>query len=160
MRDHIKILGILNIVIGCLGALAGVIVLLVFGGLAGMAGISAGPWARDTDAAAAVPILAVIGVGIAILLFVLALPSIIGGWGLMHFRPWARVLMIVVSVFHLFHIPIGTALGVYGLWVLLNEEARRLLETGGQPFVGPGAHAAQANYPQPRSYSPPPSPGV
>lgn len=38
MRDHVKILAVLNIIMGCLGALAGVVVLIVFGGLAGLAG--------------------------------------------------------------------------------------------------------------------------
>lgn len=157
MRDHVKILGILNIIMGCLGAVAGVIVLFVFGGLAGLAGASAGPWSNDHDAAAAVPILAVIGVCIAILLFVLSLPSIIGGWGLLNFKPWARVLMIVISALHLFHIPIGTALGIYGLWVLLHDQTRRLFETGGQ--LSAVAYPAQPNYPPP-SYPPQTPPGV
>src|SRR5205807_10380468 len=97
MRDHVKILGILNIIMGSLGAAAGIVVLIVFGGLAGLAGLSAGPWTNDRDAAAAVPIFAFIGICIALFLFILGLPSIIGGWGLLPFRPWARVLMIVFS---------------------------------------------------------------
>jgi hypothetical protein len=36
-----------------------------------------------------------------------------------------------------FHIPLGTALGVYGLWVLVNDETRRLLESGGALPVAP-----------------------
>jgi hypothetical protein len=143
---------------GCLGALAGVAVLIVFGGLAGLAGVSAGPWSNDNSGAVAAPILAVIGICIAVFVLLLALPCIIGGWGLLKFKPWSRVLMIVVSVFHLFHIPIGTALGVYGLWVLLNDETRRLLESGGQPFVRTGAYPTPTTYPQPPSYPPPPPP--
>lgn len=160
MRDHVKILGILNIIMGCLGVAAGLVVLIVFGGLAGLAGFSAGPWSTDRDAAAAVPILVIIGICIAIFLFILGLPSIIGGWGLLHFKPWARVLMIVISALHLFHIPIGTALGIYGLWVLLHDETRRLFETGGQPYVQPGAYPTPATYPPPPSYPPPPPPAV
>ncbi len=83
------------------------------------------------DAVVAAPVVATIGFGVAIFFFALGLPSIIGGWGLMHYRPWSRVLMIVVSVFHLFHIPLGTALGIYGLFVLLNADAQRILESGG-----------------------------
>jgi hypothetical protein len=160
MREHVKILGILNIIMGSLGAAAGIIVLIVFGGLAGLAGLSAGPWINDNDAATAVPILAFIGICIAIFLFILGLPSIIGGWGLLNFKPWARVLIIIISVLHLFHIPIGTALGVYGLWVLLNDETRRLFETGGQSYVGAGAYPAPATYSQPPSYPPQPPPTV
>jgi hypothetical protein len=36
------------------------------------------------------------------------------------------MLAIVVSALHLINIPFGTALGIYGLWVLLSPEAQRL----------------------------------
>ncbi|MBV9300527.1 MAG: hypothetical protein JOY62_05055 [Acidobacteriaceae bacterium] len=157
MRERVKILGILNIVMGCLGALAGIVVLVVFGGLAGLAGASAGPWRTDQDGVMAAPMLAFIGVGIALFLFVLSAPSIIGGWALMKFKPWARVLMIVISVLHLFHIPLGTALGIYGLWVLLNDETRRLFQSGGQAYVPAPTYPPQSTYPQTPN-SPPPQP--
>lgn len=144
MRDNVKIVAILNIVLGCFGVLAGLIVLMIFGGLAGMAGFAA----HDQDSAAAVPILALIGTGVAIFLFILSVPAIIGGWGMLKFRPWARILMIIVSALNLLHFPIGTALGIYGLIILLNEETRRLFETGGA-YVPPVAYAP------PPSYGPP-----
>jgi len=132
MREHIRILGILNIIMGGLGALAGCIILLVMGGIASFIGSAIQNGNGDpADAAVAVPIVATIGIAIAIFLFLLSLPSIIGGWGLLHYRPWSRILMIVISVLNLFHIPLGTALGVYGLWILFSEDARRILESGG-----------------------------
>lgn len=154
MRDNVKIIAILNIVLGCFGALAGLIVLMIFGGLAGMAGAT-----HDQDAATAIPILALIGTGIAVFLFVLSVPAIIGGWGMLKFRPWARILMIIVSVLNLLHFPIGTALGIYGLIILLNDETRRLFETGGA-YVAPVPYAPQAPYGQP-GYAQPgyPQPG-
>lgn len=133
MRDHIKILGILNIVMGSFAALAGVGVLLVMGTVGGIiaASIHSSSGGDLGDSTLAGPIIALVGTCIAIFFLVLAAPSIIGGWGLLRFRPWSRVLMIVISALHLFHIPLGTALGVYGLWVLVNDETRRLLESGG-----------------------------
>lgn len=132
MREHIRILGILNIIMGGLGVLAGCIILLVMGGVAGFIGSAIRNGGGDAaDATVAVPIIATIGIGVAIFLFLLSLPSIIGGWGLLHYRPWSRILMIVISVLNLLHVPLGTALGVYGLWVLFSEDARRILESGG-----------------------------
>ncbi len=132
MREHIRILGILNIIMGGLGALAGCIILLVMGGVATFIGSAIRNGSGDAgDAAMAVPIVATVGIGIAIFFFLLSLPSIIGGWGLLNYKPWSRILMIVISVLNLFHIPLGTALGVYGLWVLFSEDARRILESGG-----------------------------
>jgi hypothetical protein len=153
MREHVRILGILNIIMGCLTAAGGIVVLIIMGGAAKLLTLTTS--VSDQDAATAAPIVATVGVIIAIFLLVLAAPSIIGGWGLLNFRPWSRVLTIVLSVFHLFHIPLGTALGVYGLWVLFSDEGRRLLESGGQPFqpfpaaYPPPMQPPQATYPTP-----------
>jgi len=54
-----------------------------------------------------------------------SVPSIIAGIGLLRRQSWARVLSIVLSVIHLFNIPFGTALGVYGLRVMSNGEHSR-----------------------------------
>lgn len=139
MKDHIRLLGILNIVMGCLTALIGIVVLVVLGGVVGLI---ASPLANnDANAPLAASIVAAVGIGVAIFFLVLAAPAILGGWGLLHYKPWARVLMIVVSILHLFHVPLGTALGVYGLWVLLTDEARRLFETGGVFTTPPAAYS-------------------
>ena len=156
MREHVRIVGILNIVMGCLVAMIGIVVLVVMGGIAGFVSTAS---SVDADTQAAAPLLAAIGVGVAIFFLVIALPGIIGGWGLLSFRPWARILIIVVSVLHLLHIPLGTALGVYGLWALLNDETRRLFQTGGQVYVPATPQYPAAAGPQP-SYPPQPPPAV
>ena len=51
----------------------------------------------------------------------------------MQFTPWARILTIVLSALNLINIPFGTALGVYGLWVLLNKDTERLFD--GTPVI-------------------------
>jgi hypothetical protein len=130
LRDHIKILGILNIVMGGLTALGGVIVLVAMGGIAAIVALTLqGPDAEGARISA--PILGIVGLAIGTFLLLLSLPSIVGGWGLLNYKSWARPLMIVLSGFHLLHVPLGTALGVYGLWVLLNEQTRQLLDSGG-----------------------------
>lgn len=133
IRDHIKILGILNIALGALSALGGVIVFLILGGLAGAIGFSA-PIERNSDALVAAPIIAGVGVVVSGFLVLLGLPAIIGGWGLLNYRPWARVLVIVLSVLHLLHVPFGTAIGVYGLWALLGEEGQRAFSPQAAPL--------------------------
>ncbi|MBI3665163.1 MAG: hypothetical protein HY236_02890 [Acidobacteria bacterium] len=130
MASHVRILGALHIVFGALGIMAGVLVLLFFGGLAGVIGMT------DTsgDARLAIPILGGIGGIIFIIALVLSLPSLIAGIGLLKFRSWARVLTIILSVLDLFHVPFGTALGFYGLWVLLSRETEQLfVRWPGQP---------------------------
>ncbi len=133
MRDHIKILGILNIVMGSLTAVIGVCVLLIMGGVASFMafGLPDSSGSDAENARAFAPWLGLIGVFVAIFLTAVALPAILGGWGLVKFKNWSRILMIVVSGLNLLHIPFGTALGIYGLWVLTNDQARQLLESGG-----------------------------
>ena len=131
MASHIKILGILHIVFGALGILGALFLLLLFGGLAGIAGAAAD---LETDRAAAMGVLGVIGVICFFVLLVLSLPGLIAGIGLLKFRPWARILGIVVSAIDLIHIPLGTAIGIYGLWALLSNEGEMLFrQPPGQP---------------------------
>jgi ABC-type glycerol-3-phosphate transport system permease component len=44
--------------------------------------------------------------------------TVLTGYALLTRQPWGRVLAIVFSIFALFHFPLGTALGIYTLWVL------------------------------------------
>jgi hypothetical protein len=122
MMTHVKVLAWLHIVFGCLLALIGVSALLFFGGLAGIVGMSE----PALDARIAVPILGGIGGLVFLVLMVLALPGIVAGAGLLKFAPWARILTIVLSALHLLSVPVGTALGIYGLWVLTRRETEAL----------------------------------
>ena len=117
MRDHIKVLGILNIVMGSLTVLIGIGALLAMGTLAGfiVATISSATGSDVHDGAVAAPIIVAIGFVVATFFLVLGLPAIVGGWGLMHYRRWSRILMIIVSFFHLFHIPLARP---WSLWAV------------------------------------------
>ena len=121
MVTHIKIVAILHIILGSLSILAGVAVLAVFGGIAGFVGSSG-----SNDAAAAVPFLTGLGGVICIILMALGIPGVIAGVGLLQFRPWGRIMGIVISALDLVHMPFGTALGIYGLWALLSREGEQL----------------------------------
>ena len=122
MAQHVKVLGILHIVFGALCVLGGLICLAVMGGIAGIVGSSD----QSEDAAVAVPVLAAIGVFVCVLCLVVGLPGLVGGVGLLQFRSWARITVIVISALDLIHIPFGTALGIYGFWVLLNPETEAM----------------------------------
>jgi hypothetical protein len=43
-------------------------------------------------------------------------------------QSWARILVLFVSAIDLFNVPIGTALGAYSIWVLLQPETVSLFE--------------------------------
>lgn len=122
MDTHLKVLGVLYIALSALGLLAALFLIVTLGGAAGIVGAAAPP----EDAAIAVPIIGITGMALVVLLVALALPGLITGWGLLNYKPWARVLGLVLAVINLFNIPFGTALGIYALWVLLNKDTERL----------------------------------
>ena len=55
------------------------------------------------------------------LIILIALPSIIGGIALLNGKKWALTLLLVVGCFKLFSFPIGTALGIYTIWVYAED---------------------------------------
>ena len=63
-------------------------------------------------------------------LFVKAFAGFAAAWGLLERQPWARLLTLILGFLALLDPPLGTALGIYTLWVLLpahaEEEYRRM----------------------------------
>ncbi|MFQ5817029.1 MAG: zinc ribbon domain-containing protein [Terriglobia bacterium] len=58
-------------------------------------------------------------------LLVLAVGGIAAGWGLLKRESWGRILALIVAFVSLLDIPLGIALGVYTLWVLLPSDAEK-----------------------------------
>ena len=125
MQTHVKVVAVLMIVLSAFGILAAFGMMAAFGLAGGLVGASG-----DPDAAIALPIIGLTGIAIVIFLLVVSLPGLITGFGLLRLRPWARIVGIVLCVLQLFNFPIGTLVGVYGLWVLLNSETERMFNTG------------------------------
>jgi hypothetical protein len=117
---HVKVLAALYIVFGVLGTFLG-LGLMALLSIIGVAGA-----ASDPDAWVALPILGFTGAALGAFMLALSLPGIVAGIGLLKFKPWARILTIVLSALNLMNIPFGTILGVYGLWVMLSDEGSRL----------------------------------
>jgi len=130
VQQHVKVLAVLHIVLGGLGVLAALIVMLVFGGIAAVLGLS-----EQTAGAGdiASPWIGVLGAVIMIVVLVISLPGLIAGIGLLSYQPWARILTIVLSAVELPAFPIHTALGIYGLWVLLSNEGSALFARPATP---------------------------
>ena len=124
MEQHIRAVAILNIVYGGLGVLLALAILAIFGGVAGLVMADA-----DPDAEFVAPMMGVIGAVVFLCVAIVSVPAVVAGIGLLSFRSWARILTIIVSVLHLFSIPFGTALGIYGMWVLFKDETTALLNS-------------------------------
>jgi hypothetical protein len=112
VQQHATILGWLHIVSQTIVLLCGC---FVFALLVGIGAI--------TDDPTAFAILGVTGTAVGALLLLLAIPGIVAGVGLLQRRGWGRVLAMVVGFLGLVNFPIGTAIGIYTFWVLLQDAA-------------------------------------
>ncbi len=117
MASFVRALAYLHIAFGACGVLIGGGLFLLFGGLAG---------ATAHGSSFLAGLFGIVAVFLLGLLVLLSIPGIIAGFGLLNFRPWARILTIVLCALELLHFPFGTALGAFGLWVLLNPESEHL----------------------------------
>jgi hypothetical protein len=84
-----------------------------------------GNLADDADANI---VLSVIANVISVVLAILAIPGLIGGIGLMKRKNWARILVLILSIVNILNFPLGTAIGIYALWVLLQPEVTAAFE--------------------------------
>ncbi|MBX2962371.1 MAG: hypothetical protein KF687_07660 [Cyclobacteriaceae bacterium] len=113
MESHKRILAILYIVSGSFQ-------LLIFGGLSVFLSVLFPLIASEAGANDAW-ILELLGWALPglfwILILLFAVPSIVGGIALLQQRSWALTLLLIMGCFKLFSFPIGTALGVYTIWV-------------------------------------------
>ena len=126
MDTHVRVLGVLNIAMGVVGLIIAALMMIGVGGAAGIISASAEP----EEAALAVPILSFVGGLVVAVVFAFSLPSVVTGIGLLYFKPWARILGIVLSAIALLGFPWVTLLGIYGLWVLFNKDTERLFAGG------------------------------
>ncbi len=110
---HVKVLAILLMVTGVLTLLGGLAMLLATGFALGIVHEAIGHL---------VPVRLLTPVVLALpwLLIVYATAKLATGFGLLDYAPWARSLAVAVCVLGLLNFPFGTALGIYGLWVLLS----------------------------------------
>jgi hypothetical protein len=107
MRKHVRILGWLQICLGIVDLLIG---LSAFGILTGLGAISGDM--------AAFGLLSVIGGFIGTFMLIMAIPNLICGVGLLRdWGGWVIVLAVVLAMFNLIKVPLGTAIAIYTFWI-------------------------------------------
>ena len=115
MEKHLTAVAALHVGLSILGGLIGIFIFVLLTGIGAI-----------TQEKEAFLILTTIGTGVGVLLMVLSVPGIIGGIGLFKRKEWARILVLILSAIDLLNIPFGTALGIYSIWVLVQQDTIRL----------------------------------
>ena len=122
MASHVDFAGVLFIVWGALTALIGLSTLAL--GMGAVAIIASS--SRSGGAQVAAGVTAAAFLTLAIIAIVWGVAHIAVGLPLRRHEHWARLVALVLGAVDLLLLPYGTALGCYTLWVLLNEEGKKL----------------------------------
>ena len=111
MEKHINVVAALHIGFSIFGIIIAVIIYSVLN--------LAGDFVNDDEANF---ILSIVANAVATFFIIMSVPGIIGGIGLFKRKEWARILVLILSVLDLFNFPVGTAVGVYSIWALVQPE--------------------------------------
>ena len=139
-KEHNKLVGIFLLVHAGLSALMMVFVVVVYGIIG--AGIAASASRQEEQVVGG--IFVVMMFVVAFISMILIVPQLIGGWKLLKEKANARTWGIIGSIISLLSFPIGTAVGVYGLWFLFGEEGKRF-------YLG-GNNYAPNSFPPPQNW--------
>ena len=118
MKKHVTVVAAIQIGFAILGLILAVIIFFVMNLARGQVG----------DDNTGRMVLGFLSVSLPILFGFLSTLGLVGGIGLLAYRPWARYIVMVVSALGCLNIPIGTLKGVYSLWVLLQDDTIKLFE--------------------------------
>ena len=118
MEVHKRILAILYIISGSLQILGMLFVTAFLSVIIPFIMDEAGPDAEWVFVWL-VPFIRIIAV---VIILFFSIPSIIGGIALLNSKPWALTLLLVLGCFKLFSFPIGTAIGIYTIYVYSQDQ--------------------------------------
>ena len=116
MKKHVTVVGAIQIGFSILGLIGAVVVFFALTFARGQVG----------DDETGKTVLLFLSISLPLLIGFIATLGLVGGIGLMAYKPWARYLVIVVSAIGCLNIPFGTLKGIYALWVLLQDETIKL----------------------------------
>jgi hypothetical protein len=122
MESHVKAVGIIHIAFSALGI---ILALVIFSVLNIVAKIP------DVDEEA-IRVLQILGVVLPWFFIVFSLPGIIGGIGLLKLQGWAKIIILIISFLGLLNFPIGTAVGIYSIWVLFDKRTEKIFAKSGK----------------------------
>lgn len=124
MKSHVDFLGVLFIVWGLLTVVVGLSTLALG---VGAVALIASP-SRSGGSQVAAGITAAAFTTLALIAIVWGTVHVIVGAPLRRRTPWSRLPALMLGSVDLLLLPYGTALGIYALYVLLNERGKQLFQ--------------------------------
>ncbi|MBX2915644.1 MAG: hypothetical protein KF856_10285 [Cyclobacteriaceae bacterium] len=117
MENHKRVLAFIYIISGSLQILGMILLATLVESIMPFISEQAGPDAQWVFTWL-IPFIRTIAIGVVL---ILAIPAIIAGAGLLNQKKWALTLALVLGCLKLFSFPIGTAIGIYTIWVYAGD---------------------------------------
>jgi hypothetical protein len=118
MKKHVTIVGALQIGFSCLWLILAVVLYFIFNFARGQVG----------DDPTALKVLGFMSISLPLFIGLLSLLGLVAGIAVLSYKGWGRIITIIVSALGCFNIPIGTLVGVYSIWVLMQDDTVKLFE--------------------------------
>jgi hypothetical protein len=115
MNRHVTLLGTLHIAYGILGVCIGLFLFWFF--------VTPGLISGEPKA---IGVLLLFGTALGGVIALLSVPHVICGYALLKRYPWGRMFAMIIGALSLIDIPFGMVLGIYTLWVMMQDEAAAL----------------------------------
>lgn len=117
MEKHINVVALLQIGLSVFN----LILVLLFYSIMSLVG----SFVNDPDASVIIEIVAKF---ISVFLIIISIPGLLAGFGLYKRKEWGRILTILIGAVQIFCFPIGTAIGIYSIWALIQPETIKFFE--------------------------------
>ena len=139
-QEHNSLLSIFFFIQGGVQVVVGLFIGIIYGGL-GSVFMASGRTEQDQMMGG---LFVVLGVVLGIVLLAFAAFTLFTANKVRKVQGVGRMLGIVISILSLFSFPLGTALGIYGLWFFFGDMGKMLYASAGESYRP--------------SYAPPPPP--
>jgi hypothetical protein len=119
MKKHVTVVGAIQIGFGILGLIGAMVLFFVLN------------YAKSFVGNEEVPamVLGFLAIGLPLLIGSMSTLGLVGGIGLLSYKNWARILVIIVAAMGCLCIPVGTLIGVYSIWALMQDDTIKLFKT-------------------------------
>ena len=119
MKKHVTAVGAIQIGFGILGLIGALTVFFALN------------FAKSVVGNEDVPqmVLGFLSISLPLLIGFMSTLGLVGGIALLSYKNWARILVMIVAAMGCLAIPIGTLIGVYSIWALMQDDTIKLFKT-------------------------------
>jgi hypothetical protein len=118
MRKHVKNVAVIQIVRSSLWLIIAILSAIGLGIAMGV-----------VDDEMAMRVLKIVLITFPVFLGLFAILGLTAGIALLTFKAWGRIMTLIITGMGCLVIPIGTLIGVYSIWVLMQDETIKLFDT-------------------------------